>query len=159
MHSRIIQLDVLPIEKDHLVSEEDFYETEGIDYTSLLKGNQKREVLQSILTYTLPKGMFECQENEKETILIYKGGIETWKEKWLSNIKAKINSLNPKNVFVSPNLYDLKQSIARALGDTMFVMECWTGFEPQESTEFMEFVSTLKPGTKLYVGSILDYHF
>ena len=57
--------------------------------------------------------------------------------------------------------YYLKQAIENPLDTAYhFYLDgagCQSFAEP--SFEFMQFVCTLEPGTLLYVGGVIDYHF
>lgn len=158
MHSYIIQLDLEPIENSHLVHEEDFYEVPGIDYSCALIGRYRQEAFRHILEWHLPKGLFIGNEDGDELSLIYQGGIAKWKKERYEAVKKELQKFTSKNILDSVVLHGIKEKLFQALGDIKFVIEGWSGFEPIDSTEFMEFISTLQPGQKLHIGQILDYH-
>ena len=58
-------------------------------------------------------------------------------------------------------VYYLKQAVENPLNtDYHFYLDGdgWQSFT-EKSFAFMEFVGTLEPGTILYVGGVIDYHF
>lgn len=155
-HAYIIQLDTEPIEDDNLVSEEDFFEDERFDYFETISDADREEVVDKIAKYVFPTGMF----HKEGDCFIYQGGIEKWKEEYLKELNEILSKITTNNLWGIKGLFALKDKIQNALDQNKFVVECWSGFCANDSTEFMEFVDHyLKPGDKLYIGSIIDFHY
>ncbi len=161
MHSHIIQIALDRIDKENYLDEETI-ETGigGVDYTAEISADTRSVVISNLVNAWLPKGMFSLGE-EPDTI-IYNGGLDEWTRwEWLSKIKKAAENLSTHNVFQNLTLYRMETMLKNALGiGTLFYLsnenyQCYA----EESTAFLEFVNGLEPGTTLYVGGVLDYHF
>lgn len=159
MHSLIIQLDEKPVDSKNWLRESDLDDIDYIDYVDPCYGKGRIEAFEHFVKCVLPQEMFTVEQEDECFCLIYKGGVAEYSKRWLQRLRDKVNVLTPENVFRFPALDEIKRVLSRALGDTLFVMNGWTDRYPEESTEFLAYLSTLKPGTKLYVGALFDYHF
>lgn len=158
MHGYIIQLDTLPIERDNLVDKFDYMDLVEFNDIQHLRGERYEKALMKILHGTFPEGMFDEVEKNGKRYFVYNGGIGEWKKEFVKKIKALTKPLTPENVFDSDILSDLRHQLIAVLGTTKFVVQAWNDFEIFSSTEFMKFVDrSLKPGNKLYIGTILSY--
>lgn len=157
MHSSIILIDKCPIEEGTEIYPEDIEDNLGVRYSTRLKKPSQRKRLQEFLK-ELPEGMFEL-ENENE--LVYKGGMEEWKARWIAKLKYKANHLNLENCLELKTQYDLRNCLKNALDtDILFVIPYYGDYGITfKSTKFMELINELQPGECVYIGNILDYHY
>lgn len=118
----------------------------------------------SILTFflvntALPKDMFELVGDDT---IRYIGGVEQWKENFVTNIRKKAEAITTENMleFVGP-VYQLEKALENPLDIAYHFYLDGEGYQSfaEKSFAFMEFVCTLEPGTILYIGGVIDYHF
>lgn len=161
MHSHIIQIALIPIDKENYLNEDTIETgTRGVDYTAEISDQTRLAVISNLVNSWLPKGMFSLGD-ELDTI-IYNGGLDEWtRREWLPKIKKAAQNLSTHNIFKSLTLFRMEKLMKNALDlGTLFYLsdENYQGYA-EESTAFLEFVNTLGPGTTLYVGGVLDYHY
>lgn len=160
MHSRIFQISTMQIEKDNYLNEDTLQQGDNsfYDYCANIDDESRKEDIAYLVNSALPKGMFEILS---EDTMRYNGGIEQWKEEYVANIRKKAEALTAENMLTWSVTYNLKQAIENPLDVAYhFYLDgegCQSFAEP--SFAFMEFVCTLEPGTILYIGGVIDYHF
>ena len=160
MHSRIFQISTMQIEKDNYLNEDTLQQGDNsfYDYCANRDDESRKEDIAYLVNSALPKGMFEILS---EDTMRYNGGIEQWKEEYVANIRKKAEALTAENMLTWSVTYNLKQAIENPLDVAYhFYLDgegCQSFAEP--SFAFMEFVCTLEPGTILYIGGVIDYHF
>ncbi len=92
----------------------------------------------------------------------YIGGVEQWKENFVTNIRKKAEAITTENMleFVGP-VYQLEKALENPLDIAYHFYLDGEGYQSfaEKSFAFMEFVCTLEPGTILYIGGVIDYHF
>ena len=142
MHSRIFQISTEQIDKENYLDENTLNQGDDsfYDYCANIDDEERKEDIANLVNY-LPKGMFELVS--EDTIRYTGDGMEQWKEEYVANIRKKAEAVTVENM--------LKWS------STYYGAGCQSFAEP--SFEFMQFVCTLEPGTLLYVGGVIDYHF
>jgi len=91
----------------------------------------------------------------------YNGGIEQWKEEYVANIKKRADALTVDNMLEWGSTYYLKQAVENPLDVAYHFYLDGDGCQSfaEQSFAFMEFVCRLEPGTILYIGGVVDYHF
>ena len=91
----------------------------------------------------------------------YNGGIEQWKEEYVANIKKRADALTADNMLEWGSTYYLKQAVENPLDVAYHFYLDGDGCQSfaEQSFAFMEFVCRLEPGTILYIGGVVDYHF
>ena len=160
MHSRVFQISTMQIEKDNYLNEDTLQQGDNsfYDYCANIDDESRKEDIAYLVNSALPKGMFEILS---EDTMRYNGGIEQWKEEYVANIRKKAEALTAENMLTWSVTYNLKQAIENPLDVAYhFYLDgegCQSFAEP--SFAFMEFVCTLEPGTILYIGGVIDYHF
>lgn len=158
MHSYIIQISKSPISKDDYTRTIDIEPSELIDYTSDIKDIDREDFLRTVVKW-MPTGMFEYVN---ENCIRYLGGMTEWKKDYLEYLHKTIDNVETFTLFKYKNsIYEIERLVSNPLNtDILFgIVENGCGTSPQRSTDFMAFVDTLAIGDKIYVGSILDYHF
>jgi hypothetical protein len=112
-----------------------------------------------LVNTALPKGMFELVGDDT---MRYIGGVEQWKENFVTNIRKKAEAITTENMleFVGP-VYQLEKALENPLDIAYHFYLDGDGYQSfaEKSFAFMEFVCTLEPGTILYIGGVIDYHF
>lgn len=84
-----------PVDRDNYIDESTF--TDGdysfYDYCANIGDDERIGGIRDLLEYALPKGMFELTS---EDTLLYKGGVERWKEEYVANVRRKAETLTVK---------------------------------------------------------------
>ena len=149
------------IDKENYLNEDTLNQGDNsfYDYCADISDEERKEEITNLVNSILPKGMFELVS--EDTIRYTGDGMEQWKEKYVAEIRKKADAITVENMFEWSSTYYLKQAIDNPL-DTGYHFYlngdgCQSFAEP--SFEFMLFVSSLEPGTLLYVGGVIDYHF
>lgn len=104
--------------------------------------------------------MFSLVDNENDT-LIYNGGADEWKENWVKQIRQKALAITPQNVtdWIG-EAYSLEKELVNPLEvGSRFVTDTFPSTDAQQSGDFMKMICSLKPGAKLYIGGVLDFHW
>lgn len=160
MHSRIFQISTTRVEEDNYLNENTLLQGDGIfyDYCAEIDNEERKQDIADLVEYALPKGMFELTSDDT---IRYKGSGEKWKEEFVANIRKKAEVITTENMLEWGPVYYLKQALNNPLNtDYHFYLDgegCQSYAE--QSFAFMKFVSTLEPGTTLYIGGVIDYHF
>ncbi len=161
MHSRVFQISTTQIDKENYLNEDTLNQGDNsfYDYCADISDEERKEEITNLVNSILSKGMFELVS--EDTIRYTGDGMEQWKEKYVAEIRKKAEAITVENMFEWSSTYYLKQAIDNPL-DTGYHFYlngdgCQSFAEP--SFEFMLFVSSLEPGTLLYVGGVIDYHF
>lgn len=160
MHSRIFQISTEPIDKENYLNEDTLQQGDGsfYDYCSEIDEEDRKEDIANLVNHALPKGMFELISDDT---MRYNGGIEQWKEEYVANIKKRANALTADNMLEWGSTYYLKQAVENPLDVAYHFYLAGEGCQSfaEQSFAFMEFVCGLEPGTTLYIGGVIDYHF
>ena len=160
MHSRVFQISTEPILKENYLNEDTLNQGDNAfyDYCANIDEDERKEDIAYLVNETLPKGMFELVGDDT---MRFNGGVEQWKEEYIANIKKSVEALTVENMLEWSSTYYLKEAINNPL-DTAYHFyldgEGWQNYAEQ-SFAFMRFVSELEPGTILYIGGVIDYHF
>lgn len=160
MHSRIFQISTEPIVKENYLNEDTLYQGDGsfYDYCSNIDDVERKENIACLVKDILPKGMFELLGDDA---MRYNGGLEQWKEEYVTNIHKRADALTVENMLEWSSTYYLKRAIINPLDTEYHFYLDGSGCQSfaEQSFAFMQFVSTLEPGTILYIGGVIDYHF
>lgn len=160
MHSRIFQISTEPIDKENYLNEDTLQQGDGsfYDYCSEIDEEDRKEDIANLVNHALPKGMFELISDDT---MRYNGGIEQWKEEYVANIKKRANALTADNMLEWGSTYYLKHGSGKSVGCRLSFLFGWRWLQSfaEQSFTFMEFVCRLEPGTILYIGGVVDYHF
>lgn len=161
MHSKIFQITTKKVSKEAWLNEDTLYQGEmsDFDYCAEIDDELRRESIHALWRKLFWTRMFELTS---ESTILYKGGAEEWKKKFVESLHYKVSEVKPENVceWVGP-LYRLEKYISNCL-DTSFKfytdeqLECCSACE---STDFMLWVCKLEPNTTLHIGGVIDYHY
>ena len=161
MHSRVFQISTTQIDKENYLNEDTLNQGDNsfYDYCADISDEERKEEITNLVNSILPKGMFELVS--EDTIRYTGDGMEQWKEKYVAEIRKKADAITVENMFEWSSTYYLKQAIDNPLdtGYHFYLNGDGCQYFAEPSFEFMLFVSSLEPGTLLYVGGVIDYHF
>ena len=160
MHSKIFQISTEPVEKENYLNEDTLLQGDGsfYDYCSEIDEEERKEHIDYLVNHTLPNGMFELISDDA---MRYNGGIEQWKKEYVANIKKRADALTVDNMLEWGSTYYLKEAVENPLDVSYHFYLDGDGCQSfaEKSFAFMEFVCGLEPGTVLYIGGVIDYHF
>lgn len=156
MHSRIFQISKMWIEKENYLNEDTLHQGDGsfYDYCAEIDDEERKEDIRYLVNTALPKDMFELVGDDT---IRYIGGVEQWKENFVTNIRKKAEAITTENMleFVGP-VYQLEKALENPLDIAYHFYLDGEGYQSfaEKSFAFMEFVCTLEPGTILYIGGV-----
>ena len=162
MHSRVFQISTTQIDKENYLNEDTLNQGDNsfYDYCADISDEERKEEITNLVNSILPKGMFELVS--EDTIRYTGDGMEQWKEKYVAEIRKKADAITTENMleFVGP-VYQLEKALENPLDIAYHFYLDGEGYQSfaEKSFAFMEFVCTLEPGTILYIGGVIDYHF
>lgn len=151
MHSCIYQ--IMRSKDENRIDESDFYEhLDDIpaDYVRDLDEDDEDDYIKALPNF-LPQSMFKCEGRE----ITFLGGDKDFIEEWKAKVKAAVDGVIPGEW---QPLYELKKVVNDMLGIACRFYSEEDGYVT-ESTEFILDCMKMKPGTKFYVGAVIDYHY
>ncbi len=161
MHSRIFQISTTRVEKDNYLNEDTLTQGDNgfYDYCAEIDDEERKQNIVDLVEYALPKGMFELTSDDT---MRYNGGVEQWKEGFVADIRKKAEAVTTENMLkcIGP-VYQLEEALKNPLDTSFHFYLDGEGCQSyaEHSFAFMEFICTLEPGTILYIGGVIDYHF
>ncbi len=161
MHSKIFQITEKRVAKEGYLNENTFEQGDGhyYDYCSEIDVEERILHIAYLIDNILPKGMFELVEDD---VIRYNGGADKWKDEFVAGIHDRAKAVTTENCMMwIGEVYKLEKYLKNPL-DTAYHFymdeQCVSGCAEQ-SYEFLRTVSQLEPGTLLYIGGVIDYHF
>ena len=161
MHSIIFQITTKKVSGSNVLNEDTISQGDGTlyDYCSEIDDEERSQAIETLINEILPKGMFE---RTGANTMVYKGGIEKWKQSCIDDIRVKTEGLTPGNIIdcIGP-IYQLEKALKNPLGTSFqfyFDEEAFQCYA-EESYELLRFVDGLEVGTTLFFGGVIDYHF
>lgn len=161
MHSKIFQITQTRVDKENYLNEDTLMQGDDsyFDYCAEIDDEERKKHIDYLVNHILPKGMFELTS---EDTILYKGGAEKWKEEFASEVRKKAEAIIPDKVleWVGP-VYQLKKFLKDPLDTGYWFYTDAEGVQSyaEQSYEFLREICTLEPGTTLYIGGVIDYHF
>lgn len=156
MHARIYQISLKNKHQDDWITEHSISDTDmgslGIDYTA--PSRNRNEDLE-LLKIALPTDMFSMNGNE---VTLLNDGTDVLR-KALISIRGYVNGITEDGYINSGMFEDRITSLSCNVLNVNHLFYIDDDSEPVRSTEFIRYCHALKPGTKLYINGILDYHF
>lgn len=90
------------------------------------------------------------------------GGADEWKQNFAKAVRLKAEDVLPEKVqeWIGP-VYQLEKFLKNPLdtGYWFYMDENGVQSYAEQSYEFLREVCALEPGTLLYIGGVIDYHF
>lgn len=161
MHSTIFQITKTRVEKENYLNEDTLMQGDNshFDYCAEMDDEVRKEEIDYLVNHILPKGMFELTS---EDTILYKGGADKWKEDFVSEIRKRAEAITPDKVqdWIGP-VYQLEKYLKDPLGTSYWFYTDEEGVQlyAEQSYEFLREICDLEPGTTLYIGGVIDYHF
>lgn len=160
MYSTIYQISTNPIEKQDYMCVDSIVAGDMASISSVFENyhKERKTDIWNLVENILPKGMFTISS---ENILTYNGGFELWRKSYYDKIMTLSSQLSPENIMKwSGPIGRLNKTIHNPLEtECLFVISFFSGAGTAErSADLMDLISSLTPGDKLYIGSILSYH-
>lgn len=160
MHSRIFQISSKRIAKGDYANPEDFYDNSGdfADYIGYEIEGDERKADIGCLAEEL-SDLFALDESGEA--LIYKGGLDAFKQAWADAIHKTVEGITADNVLMTMVRYRLEcicnETHLRS-SFRVFIPE-WNGYAATMS-DLIGYIASerFKPGKKLYIGAVIDYH-
>lgn len=161
MHSKIFQITLTRVDKDNYLNEDTLMQGDDsfFDYCAEIDEEERKYHIENLVNNILPKGMFGFVSDDT---IRYNGGAKQWREDFVTDIQRKAGAITPDSVqnWVGP-VYQLEKFLKNPL-DTAYWFytdaEGWQSYAEQ-SYEFLRQVCEYEPGTLLYIGGVIDYHF
>lgn len=162
MHSKIFQITTKRLDKSRFLNE--FTLKQGqfcwYDYCKWISEYERTIHIDDLVMDALPKGMFtRISEDE----IRYNGGIGLWKKELMDKIKEKAAMIKAETIMDAhcTPIVELLRLLNNPLDIdyNFYLHEDCKEIYAVESLEFVQFVSKIEPGTILYIGSVIDYHF
>ncbi len=160
MHSSIFQVGIQPIEVDDYVSQENFYDSfdDFADYIGeeWTDDNRKDEI--RWLAGTLSE-LFDLDETGEA--LVYKGGMEAFKEQWAAAIREAAQEVTGDNILELMPRWKTRAACKKThlCCDYRFSIQDCSSY-PDSLDGLIGYVNgKMKPGDKLYVGAVIDFHY
>ncbi len=158
-HYSIYQIEKEPVEKECYINESDFYDEAQSGWADWFHDLNEREQEIQIEYLSKSSGIRELFRIEGRE-MTFLGG-DSFMEKWFNEIKTLSNELTIdsfKNDYLST--WDLEKTINQT---HLRMFDRIYGFEGDYAITFGDFVwsvcKNLKPGDKLYIGGVVDFHF
>lgn len=161
MHSKIFQITRTRVDKDDYMNEDTLMQGDDsfFDYCAEIDDEERQYHIDNLVNNILPKGMFELVSDDT---IRYNGGAAQWREEFVADIRSRAEAITPESVqeWIGP-VYQLEKFLKNPL-DTAY----WFYMDEEElqshaeqSYEFLRQVCEFEPGTLLYIGGVIDYHF
>lgn len=97
-----------------------------------------------------------------EDTIRYNGGADKWKEEFVNTLQDKVKAVTAGNCTMwTGAVYQLEKFLKNPLDTAyqFYMDEQGVTAEADQSYAFLRSVSNLEPGTLLYIGGVIDYHF
>lgn len=161
MHGKIFQITEKKAGKYGYLNEDTLEQGDGhyYDFCSEIDDEQRKFHIDNLVNHILPKGMFDLVS---EGTIRYNGGADKWKEQFVSLIQSKAQQVTTDNCteWIGA-VYQLEKALKNPLATAyqFYMDEQGAECQAEQSYEFLRRVSLLEPGTLLYIGGVIDYHF
>ena len=161
MHSKIFQITQTRIDEDSYLNEDTLMQGEGsfFDYCGEIDDEERQLHIENLVNEVLPKGMFELVS---ENTIRYMGGAEEWKKDFIAGIRLRVEAVTPDKIqdWIGP-VYQLEKYLKDPLETGYWFYTDENGIQSyaEQSYEFLREVCAFEPGTLLYIGGVIDYHF
>ena len=161
MHSKIFQITQTRVDRDNYLNEDTLTQGDGsfFDYCAEIDDEERKEHIEYLVNHILPKSMFELTSDDT---IRYNGGAEQWRENFVADIRCRAEAITPDSVqdWIGP-VYQLEKFLKNPLDTAYWFYMDEDGVQSyaEQSYEFLRQVFELEPGTELYIGGVIDYHF
>ena len=161
MHSRIYQVSNKPIPKREWATPDDFYENSD-DFADYIgdkqEGDARKEDIRS-----LAKTMSELFDLDKSgNALVYKGGLEEFCKKWADAIHDAAKEVTAENVIRVDSRYNVRMMCKETHLESscrFSIVDYQSYAGPMSDLVKWIFYGKMKPGAKVFIGAVIDYHW
>ena len=161
MHAKVFQITKQRVDEENILNENTLTQGDGsdYDYCSNISEEERAEMIEALVNDILPKGMFSMAGDDE---LVFQGGADEWKKSWAEEIQDKAKNVTAENVtdWIGA-AYQLEKAIKNPLHTDFhfYLSEDSCQSYAETSNELMRFVCSLKEGTHLFIGGVIDFHF
>ena len=161
MHAKVFQITKQRVDEENILNENTLTQGDGsdYDYCSNISEEERAEMIEALANDILPKGMFSMAGDDE---LVFQGGADEWKKSWAEEIQDKAKNVTAENVtdWIGA-AYQLEKAIKNPLhtDSHFYLSEDSCQSYAETSNELMRFVCSLKEGTHLFIGGVIDFHF
>lgn len=161
MHGKIFQITKTRVAEDCYLNETTLMQGDDsfFDYCAEIDDEERRFHIDNLVNDILPTGMFELIS---EDTVRYNGGAEQWREAFVNDIRRRAEAITPDSVqqWIGP-IYQLTNFLKNPLNTVYRFYMDEEGLQccAEQSYEFLRQVCEFEPGTELYIGGVIDYHF
>ncbi len=161
MHSKIFQITRTRVSQDDYLNENTLTQGDSsyFDYCAEIDEAERKYHIGVLVNHILPKGMFELVA---EDTIRYIGGADKWQADFVAGMRSKAAAVTPDKVleWIGP-VYQLEKYLKNPLDTAYWFYMDEEGLQShaEQSYEFMRQVCEFEPGTTLYIGGVIDYHF
>ena len=147
MHSKIFQITETRVSKDNYLNEDTLTQGDDsfFDYCAEIDDEERQFHIDNLVNNILPKGMFELVSDDT-----------------IRYIRSRAEALTPESVqdWIGP-VYQLEKFLKNPLDTAYWFYMDEEGLQSnaEQSYEFLRQACEFKPGTLLYIGGVIDYHF
>lgn len=155
MHERIYQLDTKPIMADKFITPDDFGVEDYSDFADYIADIDEDTLADEYENFPDFAGAF----TRKDDALIF-NGFDRLKKEWLNAIHERAEKINEDNILKDAQnvRFNLKDALLYPYTFSRFVFSDEM-FMRRSSSFIEECAYILKPGDKLYLGGVLDFHY
>ena len=149
------------MDKDNYLNEDTLTQGDGsfFDYCAEIDEEERKAQIENLVNSVLPEGMFELTSDDT---IVYKGGADKWVKSFVADIHSKAAAITAENAMEwFGTVYRLEQVLKDPLNTCYWFYRDAEGISAyaEQSYDFMQEVCRLEPGTTLYIGGVIDYHF
>lgn len=161
MHSKIFQIATTKVDKECYLNEDTLMQGDNsyFDYCCEIGEKERKYHIDILVNHILPTGMFELVD---EDTIRYTGGAEKWKEDFVAGLRSKMEAVTPDTMLdYIGSVYQLEKYLKNPLETAYWFYTDADGMQSyaEQSYEFMREICGYEPGTLLYIGGVIDYHF
>lgn len=158
MHGYIYEINDERIAKEKWINELTFCDDPNIDYARDLDKEERVAAIKRLHENSLFSQLFEWTDRVDEVIL-KAGAVDDIKQDWYHTMDADINYMRGENSADVSRLRRTMDNPPYGEGAERWCLPNWCGEISEPGRELLWFASTKKPGTKFYIGGVLDYHW
>lgn len=155
MHSKIYQVAARPISLDEYVGPSDFYDNSS-DFADYIGDEDEGDDRKEDIGYLAEELSDVFDLDADNDALVFKG-LDKFKQQWMSAIREKAAAVTEENILDWRSLYMLEQ-VCRETHIESSRRFSIDGGIAEPMSDLIKFAASLKPGQRLYIGAVIDYH-
>lgn len=155
MHSKIYQVSLEPISEDEYASPSDFYDNSS-DFADYIGDEVEGDERKDSIDYLAEELSDVFDLDADNDALVFKG-LDKFKQQWMSAIREKAAAVTEENILEWRPRYMLEQVCRETHIESSRRFSINVGVAYPMS-DLIELVASMKPGQRLYIGAVIDYH-